>query len=68
MSRTPGSNGYVGVSRAAAQKHYDVSDDFFRIWLGPGLTYAAAMWEEGDTLETAQARKDRKSTRLNSSH
>jgi len=57
MSRTPGSNGYVGVSRAAAQKHYDVSDDFFRIWLGPGLTYAAAMWEEGDTLETAQARK-----------
>lgn len=55
MSRT---NGYRGVSRAAAAKHYDVSDDFFRIWLGPSLAYASALWDgEDDTLEKAQLRK-----------
>jgi cyclopropane-fatty-acyl-phospholipid synthase len=52
------SNGYRGVSRAAAQNHYDVSDEFFRIWLGPSLAYAAALWEgSDDTLEKAQLRK-----------
>ncbi|WP_447041540.1 class I SAM-dependent methyltransferase [Streptomyces sp. DSM 118878] len=55
MSR---SNGYRGVSRTAAAKHYDVSDAFFRIWLGPSLAYAAALWDgDDDTLEKAQLRK-----------
>ncbi|MEH6376131.1 cyclopropane-fatty-acyl-phospholipid synthase family protein [Streptomyces sp. KLMMK] len=54
----PRTNGYRGVSRDAAQKHYDVSDEFFRIWLGPSLAYAAGLWEDGaDTLEKAQLRK-----------
>ncbi|SDG22531.1 cyclopropane-fatty-acyl-phospholipid synthase [Sinosporangium album] len=58
MSKTRATAGYKGVSQAAAQRHYDVSDDFFRIWQGPDLNYAAAMWEDGDdTLEAAQARK-----------
>jgi cyclopropane-fatty-acyl-phospholipid synthase len=52
------SNGYRGVSRTAAQNHYDVSDEFFRIWLGPSLAYACALWEgDDDTLEKAQLRK-----------
>ncbi|MFI0976725.1 class I SAM-dependent methyltransferase [Streptomyces sp. NPDC021093] len=55
MSRT---NGYRGVSRTAAAKHYDVSDAFFRIWLGPSLAYASALWDgDDDTLEKAQLRK-----------
>lgn len=56
------STGYRGVSPAAAQRHYDVSDDFFRIWLGPSLAYSSALWADPenlgeDTLESAQLRK-----------
>jgi cyclopropane-fatty-acyl-phospholipid synthase len=51
------STGYRGASLAATQRHYDLSDDFFRIWLGPSLAYSSARWAAGDTLETAQARK-----------
>jgi cyclopropane-fatty-acyl-phospholipid synthase len=52
------SSGYRGVSVTAARKHYDLPDDFFRIWLGPSLAYSAAMWEKADdTLESAQVRK-----------
>lgn len=51
-------NGYRGVSPNAAQQHYDVSDEFFRIWLGSTLAYASALWEDDDdTLEKAQLRK-----------
>lgn len=54
----PGNSAYRGVSKGAAQKHYDVSDEFFRIWLGPSLAYASGLWEDGpDTLEQAQLRK-----------
>jgi cyclopropane-fatty-acyl-phospholipid synthase len=50
-------DGYYGVSRDAAQRHYDVSDEFFRSWLGPSLAYACALWADGDDLEQAQVRK-----------
>lgn len=51
------SAGYRGVSVAAAQQHYDISDEFFRIWLGPSLAYSSALWADGDSLEIAQTRK-----------
>lgn len=55
----PNSKGYRGVSTQAAAKHYDVSDEFFRIWLGPSLAYACGLWTDGaDTLEKAQLRKE----------
>ena len=41
-------------------RHYDLSDDFFRLWLGDELTYSCAWWEgdEGpESLALAQARK-----------
>jgi cyclopropane-fatty-acyl-phospholipid synthase len=41
-------------------RHYDLSDDFFRLWLGDELTYSCAWWETGegpDCLAAAQARK-----------
>jgi cyclopropane-fatty-acyl-phospholipid synthase len=46
-----------GASVAAIQKHYDLSNEFYRLWLDDSLTYSCALWEEGDTLESAQLRK-----------
>ena len=48
---------YGGASQQAIEHHYDVGNDFWRLWLDPTLTYSCALWEPGDTLETAQVRK-----------
>jgi cyclopropane-fatty-acyl-phospholipid synthase len=38
--------------------HYDVGNDFYRLVLGPSMTYSCARFvEAGDTLEDAQAAK-----------
>ncbi|MEM9565518.1 MAG: cyclopropane-fatty-acyl-phospholipid synthase family protein [Actinomycetota bacterium] len=38
--------------------HYDVSNDFYRMVLGPSLTYSCAVFQHpGDSLEQAQANK-----------
>ena len=44
---------------AAIAHHYDVSNDFYRLLLGPSLTYSCAVWTDdpADALEAAQARK-----------
>jgi cyclopropane-fatty-acyl-phospholipid synthase len=43
---------------AAIAHHYDVSNDFYRIVLGPSLTYSCALWSDDTaTLEDAQAAK-----------
>jgi cyclopropane-fatty-acyl-phospholipid synthase len=43
---------------AAIAHHYDVSNDFYRVVLGPSLTYSCAVWPSRDaTLEAAQAAK-----------
>lgn len=49
--------GLGGASAAAIRHHYDVGNDFYRLWLDPSMTYSCALWEEGDTLESAQVRK-----------
>ncbi|HKA05333.1 MAG TPA: class I SAM-dependent methyltransferase [Acidimicrobiales bacterium] len=42
----------------AIAHHYDVSNDFYRIVLGPSLTYSCAVWTRPDIgLEAAQANK-----------
>jgi cyclopropane-fatty-acyl-phospholipid synthase len=44
--------------RAAVSHHYDVSNEFYRLVLGPSLTYSCAVFhDESDTLEDAQAHK-----------
>ena len=51
---------YKGASAAAIQHHYDVGNEFYKLWLDRTLTYSCAMWEkdEGpDALELAQLRK-----------
>jgi len=47
---------------AGAQKnireHYDFSNDFFKLWLDPTMTYSSARFDRGDeTLEQAQIAK-----------
>ena len=43
---------------AAIAHHYDVSNAFYRMVLGPSMTYSCAVWERPDvTLEAAQAAK-----------
>ncbi|MHC5729130.1 MAG: class I SAM-dependent methyltransferase, partial [Nostoc sp.] len=46
-----------GASAEAIQHHYDAGNDFYQLWLDPTITYSAALWEENDTLESAQIRK-----------
>ena len=48
---------YRGATAASIRHHYDVSDDFYALWLDSGMTYTCALWAEGDTLEAAQKRK-----------
>jgi len=50
----------AGTSPAAIRRHYDLSDEFFALWLGEDLTYSCALWDVGnpaDTLQQAQRRK-----------
>ena len=50
----------MGTSPRAIRHHYDLSDDFFRIWLGPDMVYSCGWWEAGDgrdSLARAQHRK-----------
>jgi cyclopropane-fatty-acyl-phospholipid synthase len=49
-----------GASADAIQYHYDVGNEFYRLWLDPTLTYSGALWEDGEgtaDLEKAQWRK-----------
>lgn len=49
---------YLGASTAAIQHHYDLGNEFYRLWLDPAMIYSCALWEaESDDLSTAQARK-----------
>jgi cyclopropane-fatty-acyl-phospholipid synthase len=44
--------------RAAVSHHYDVSNDFYRLVLGPSMIYSCAVWPDGaNTLEDAQTAK-----------
>lgn len=41
----------------AIRYHYDVGNDFYRLWLDRSLSYSCALYEPGDSLEQAQDRK-----------
>lgn len=48
-----------GLARRNIAEHYDLSNDFFALWLDDSLMYSAARWETPDaTLEQAQAAKN----------
>ena len=47
-----------GGSRRNVQAHYDLSNDFFRLWLDPSLTYSSAIFRDASqSLEAAQRNK-----------
>ncbi|UPT74339.1 MAG: cyclopropane-fatty-acyl-phospholipid synthase family protein [Elusimicrobiota bacterium] len=47
----------VAGSRRNIYAHYDLGNDFFKLFLDPTLMYSCARFENGDTLEAAQRRK-----------
>jgi cyclopropane-fatty-acyl-phospholipid synthase len=52
--------GAAGASAGAIRSHYDVSNSFYELWLGPTMMYSSAMWAgaaAGADLERAQQRK-----------
>lgn len=54
-------------SRRNIHAHYDLGNDFYRLWLDPSMTYSAAIFAGDETLESAQDRKyDRILDRLGS--
>jgi cyclopropane-fatty-acyl-phospholipid synthase len=49
-----------GGSPEAIQAHYDVGNEFYRLWLDDTLSYSCALWERGEPdaqLHAAQLRK-----------
>jgi cyclopropane-fatty-acyl-phospholipid synthase len=50
---------YDGTSDAAVRAHYDISTEFYALWLGPTLMYSSGMWHPsgGASLEEAVAAK-----------
>jgi cyclopropane-fatty-acyl-phospholipid synthase len=49
-----------GGSAAAIQHHYDVSNEFYAIWLDSSLTYSAGFWDDpilDNDLEQSQQKK-----------
>lgn len=47
-----------GASVEAIRFHYDLGNEFYRLWLDPTLTYTCAMFDDpAESLEVAQHRK-----------
>jgi cyclopropane-fatty-acyl-phospholipid synthase len=46
-----------GGSRAAIRYHYDVGNEFFRLWLDESLTYSSAMWSGSTDQSLAVAQQ-----------
>jgi cyclopropane-fatty-acyl-phospholipid synthase len=44
-------------ARRNIERHYDLSDDLFALFLDPTMTYSSALFAPGDTLARAQRRK-----------
>src|SRR5262245_59552944 len=50
----------IGASAAAIQHHYDVGNDFYRLWLDDTMSYTCALFDDAqaeESLEQAQLRK-----------
>jgi cyclopropane-fatty-acyl-phospholipid synthase len=48
----------LGLAAKNVRQHYDITTDFYRLWLDKGMTYSCAYWRNPDVgLEQAQADK-----------
>ncbi|HWE11515.1 MAG TPA: cyclopropane-fatty-acyl-phospholipid synthase family protein [Solirubrobacteraceae bacterium] len=58
LDRDGGQRHSLGRDRTAVRHHYDISNDFYRLVLGPTMVYSCAYFSSpDDTLEQAQERK-----------
>jgi cyclopropane-fatty-acyl-phospholipid synthase len=56
--RPQGRRHSITRDKRAVTHHYDVSNDFFKLFLGPSMVYSCAIWSRGaETLEDAQHTK-----------
>jgi cyclopropane-fatty-acyl-phospholipid synthase len=56
--RPQGRRHSIARDRRAVTHHYDVSNEFFELFLGDAMTYSCAIWSRGaETLEEAQETK-----------
>jgi cyclopropane-fatty-acyl-phospholipid synthase len=46
-----------GASLESIQFHYDVSNEFYKLFLDESLTYSCALWKEDESFEEAQQNK-----------
>ena len=46
-----------GASIKAISHHYDLGNDFYKLWLDEQMNYSCAHWQNADTLEEAQVAK-----------
>jgi len=46
-------------SKRNVKAHYDVSNDFYKLWLDPTMTYSCALFKDTEDLQTAQENKYR---------
>ena len=47
----------MGSSQKEVQVSYDVSNEFFRLWLDERMNYTCGIFEDTDNLEVAQLKK-----------
>ncbi|NCT54715.1 class I SAM-dependent methyltransferase [Candidatus Falkowbacteria bacterium] len=47
-------------SKKNIQAHYDISNNFYQLWLDKTMTYSSAVFNEAEDLETGQLNKYRK--------
>lgn len=55
--RSKGPPNTIEGARRNIEHHYDLSNDLFETFLDASMTYSCGVFEPGDTLEEAQARK-----------
>ena len=48
---------YPGSSQEGIEAHYDLGNEFFRLWIGPDMIYSCALFEGDEDLASAQVRK-----------
>lgn len=47
----------VSGSSDNIRAHYDVGNEFYKLWLDPSMTYSSAIYGDADSLEQAQIQK-----------
>jgi cyclopropane-fatty-acyl-phospholipid synthase len=52
-----GEDATIEGARRNIERHYDLSDDLFALFLDPSMTYSSALFAPGDSLAAAQHRK-----------